>query len=177
MATVDNIEVNGGGNGLDISGNTEGTDCEIINSRFFETVGGLLVQLTDNLRIADNEFVRSPINVEEPWPGAITGITLEDNLIEDWYIGVYFLGGSNSTIRNNIVRDHDHRGIFLDSNMDCPDPPTPDCFYATGNLVTGNTVTGNFTDLFHHPNAVGNTWENNICDTWEGAEIPGCIAP
>jgi hypothetical protein len=178
VATVDNIEVNGGGIGLDISGNTDGTDCAIINSRFIGTVhSGVLVQFTDNLRIADNVFLRSPINVEEHWPGGITGFTLEDNLIEDWYIGVYFMGGSSSIIRNNIIRDHDFRGIILGSDMDCPEPPTPDCFYATGNVVTGNTVTGNFIDLAHHPNAVGNTWENNICETWEGAEIPGCIAP
>jgi len=178
MATIDNIEVNGGGVGVDISGGINGTDCVIVNSRFVHTVhSGVQVQTTDNLRIADNEFVRSPINIDEHWLGGITGVTIENNLIEDWGIGIYFQGGSNSTIRNNIVRDHDSRGILLGPNMACPEPPTPACFYATGNVVTGNTVIGNPIDLSHHPNATGNTWTDNICVTTNGAEIPPCIPP
>ena len=49
--------------------------------------------------------------------------------------------------------------------------------FATGNVVTGNTVTGNPVDLSHHPNALGNTWSDNICETTEGSEIPPCIPP
>ncbi len=178
MATIDNIEVNGGGVGSDISGGTDGTDCLVINSRFVHTVhSGVLVQTTDNLLIADNEFVRSPLNIEEHWPGGITSVTIENNLIEDWGIGIFFQGGSNSTIRNNIVRGHDSRGILLGPNMDCPDTPTPACYYATDNVVAGNIVTGNPIDLSHHPNALGNTWTDNICETRDGSEIPPCIPP
>jgi hypothetical protein len=177
-ATIDNIEVNGGGVGLDISGGIDGTDCLIVNSRFIHTVhSGVQVQTTDNLLIADNEFVRSPINIDEHWSGGITGVTIENNLIEEWGIGIFFQGGSLSMIQNNIVRDQDAWGIFLGPNMECPEPPTPACYYATGNFVTDNTVIGNPVDLGHHPNATGNTWTGNVCETTDGAEIPPCIPP
>jgi len=57
--------------------------------------------------------------------------------------------------------------------MFCPELP---CFYSTGNVISDNVVTGNFIDLYHHPEATGNTWENNTCETKEGAEIPACTA-
>jgi len=177
-ATIDNIEVRGGGVGVNIFGDDERTNCMLTNSRFANTVhSGVLVFYSDSVFIADNEFTRSPINVEEYVLGNITGITIEDNLIEAWEIGVYFWAGSDSTIQNNIVRDHFSGGIYLGADADCPEPPTPACIFATGNVVTGNTVTGNPVDLGHHPNATGNTWTNNICETTDGAEIPPCIPP
>jgi parallel beta-helix repeat protein len=177
-ATIDNIEVNGGGVGVNIFGDDERTNCTLTNSRFMHTVhSGVLVFYSDSVLIADNEFTRSPINVEEYVPGNISGVTIEDNLIEAWEIGIFFWAGSNSTIQNNIVRNHFSRGIYLGADADCPEPPTPACIFATGNVVTGNTVTGNPVDLSHHPNATGNTWTDNICLTTEGAEIPPCIPP
>ena len=95
----------------------------------------------------------------------------------DWEEGIFFRAGSNSTIRYNIISGHRACGIALDSNMMCPPTPTPDCFYATGNVVTNNTVVRNNWDLCHNPNATGNTWADNICETTFGAEIPPCIPP
>jgi parallel beta-helix repeat protein len=177
-ATIDNIEVRGGGVGVNIFGDDERTNCMLTNSRFTNTVhSGVLVFYSDSVIIADNEFTRSPINVEEYVLGNITGVTIEDNLIEAWETGIYFWAGSNSTIQNNIVRDNFSRGIYLGADADCPEPPTPACIFATGNVVTGNTVTGNPVDLSHHPNATGNTWTDNICVTTDGADIPPCIPP
>lgn len=175
---IDNIEVNGGAVGSMIAGEISGTDATIINSRFIHTIhSAVLVYQTDNSTIADNEFLRSPINIEELTQGEITGITIEDNLIADWGTGIMFRGGSGSTIQGNLIRAHTSHGIFMDADMFCPPTPTPDCFYATDNLITGNVVTGNSIDLAHHPNALGNTWTDNTCLTKEGAEIPACIAP
>ena len=58
--------------------------------------------------------------------------------------------------------------------MECLFVTGPYCYYATGNVIAGNTVTGNFLDLYHRENAVGNTWEDNKCQTKEGTEIAEC---
>jgi hypothetical protein len=175
--TVDNIEVKTASVGVNLSG-AGGSTGLVVNSRFVDvSIGGILIQGTDDARIADNEFARCPINADEHVPGGITGVTIERNLIYNWGTGIHFRGGSSSTIQNNIIRDHVAEGILMDANMLCPQVPTPDCFYATGNLVADNTVTGNRVDLRHHPNALGNTWTNNTCQTKEGAEIPACIPP
>ena len=177
-ASIDNIEVNGGGVGVNIFGDDERTNCTLTNSRLMSTVhSGVLVFYSDSVLIADNEFTRSPINIEEYVPGKITGVTIQDNLIEAWEVGIYFWAGSDSTVQNNIVRNHFSRGIHLGADADCPEPPTPACIFATGIIVTGNTVTGNPIDLSHHPDALGNTWTNNICVTTDGSEIPPCIPP
>jgi hypothetical protein len=69
-------------------------------------------------------------------------------------------------------------GVLMDSIMGCPpDDHQEGCYYATNNLISGNHVTGAFRDLWHHPYATGNTWLNNTCQYWEGAEIEPCIAP
>ena len=98
---------------------------------------------------------------------------MERNSVYRGFRGVHFWGTSDCNILNNVI----HRtgtGIYLDANMACPDEPTPDCFYATGNVISGNEVTRNYMDLSHDENAVGNTWEDNTCLTKEGAEIPEC---
>jgi parallel beta-helix repeat protein len=178
VIVLDNIEVNGGAVGSMVAGDTNGTDATIINSRFIHTIhSAALIYATDNSLIADNEFLRSPINAEELLPGGITGVTIEDNLISDWGTGIHLRGGSDCTIRNNLIRGHVSHGILLDADMYCPPTPTQDCFYATNNVVNGNTVIGNLIDLGHHPNATGNTWSDNICETTDGAEIPPCIPP
>ena len=175
--TVDNVEVNTASVGVNVTG-AGGSTGLVANSRFVDvSIGGILIYGTDNLRISDNEFARCPINSDPQVPDGVTGVTVERNYIYDWGSGIHFRGGSGSTIRNNLIQGHLDRGILLDANDTCPPTPTPDCFYATGNLVTGNTVTDNSIDLGHHPNALGNTWENNICETTDGAEIPPCIPP
>jgi hypothetical protein len=157
-----------------------GTTASVINSRFVGvTIAGILVQWTDDARVADNEFDRNEggVSVDTHTPGGITGLTVEDNSMHDGYIGVHFQGNTDCSILNNVIRDH-WRGIFVDSIMGCPEyEHQPGCFYASGNVISGNEVTGNFLDLFHHPYAVGNTWVDNTCQTKEGAEIPACTAP
>jgi hypothetical protein len=132
---------------------------------------------TDDALITDNEFARCPINIAEQTPGTVTGLLIERNFSYDWGSGIHFRGGSNSIISDNLVQDHIDSGIVMDANDTCPSPPTPDCFYAIGNLITGNTATNNSIDLRHHPNALGNTWLDNVCETTEGIEIPPCIPP
>jgi hypothetical protein len=150
----------------------------VVNSRFLDPVlGGILVQETGNVRIAANEFRRTNITILEHAPGGITGVMIEHNSIVDWGEGIFFRAGSNSTIRYNLITGCDACGIALDSNTECPPTPTPECFYSTGIVVTNNTVVGNNWDLCHNPNATGNTWQDNICETTFGAEIPPCIPP
>ena len=106
-------------------------------------------------------------------PGYTTGVTIEGNVFEDAFRGIHFWGTDGCSILNNEI----HRtafGIYLDANMACPDEPTTDCFFPTDNVISGNDVTRNYLDLYHHPNAVGNSWENNSCETKEGDEIPPC---
>jgi len=175
--TVDNIEVKNASVGVNLSG-AGGSTGLVFNSRFVDvSLGGILIQGTDDAQITDNEFARCPINADEHVPGGVTGVTIERNFIYNWGSGIQFRGGSGSTIRNNLIHGHVSFGIFMDADMACPPTPTPDCFYATGNTVTGNTVTDNRIDLGHHPNALGNTWIDNICETREGNEIPPCIPP
>ena len=80
-------------------------------------------------------------------------------------------------ISNNRVHGHVWRGIVSEANDTCPQPPTPDSFYATGNSVIDNILSGNLGDLEHHPNALGSTWAGNLCETTDGSEIPPCIPP
>jgi len=175
--TLDNIEFKDGSIGVNIGG-AGGTSGSVINSRFIDPVlGGVLVQETGNVRIAGNEFRRTCVAIVEHAPGEVTGVLIEHNSIVDWGEGVFFRAGSNSTIRYNLISGHDACGIALDVNTACPPTPTPACFYATGNVVANNTVVGNNWDLCHNPNATGNTWQDNICETTFGAEIPPCIPP
>ena len=175
--TIDNIELKDGSIGVNVGG-AGGTSGSVINSRFIDPVlGGILVQETGNVRIAANEFRRTNVTITEHAPGGVTGVVIEHNSMVDWEEGIFFRAGSNSTIRYNLISGHRACGIALDSNMMCPSTPTPDCFYATGNVVTNNTVVGNNWDLCHNPNATGNTWADNICETTFGAEIPPCIPP
>jgi hypothetical protein len=182
--TIDNIETKDGSVGVNISsdGNesNDGSDATVINSRFVGSVGGaVLVQCTDNSRVADNEFDRNEeaIHGDAVWAGRITGLTIEGNSMHDGYMGVLFMGISGSSILDNVVHDNS-LGITLQSNMECLDDATrPDCFYSTGNVVNGNEATDNFLDLHHREYATGNTWVDNICQTKEGAEIPSCTAP
>jgi len=170
---IDTIALNGGSLGVEINFGSTG---EVVNSRFLGSKGaGVLIEGSEGARIAHNEFVRNEVGIgatsyeSEP----ITGLTIEANSIEDGFIGVSFQGISESTVRDNIVRNH-HRGISLEPYLNCQDPPGPECYYSTGNVITGNTVLGNHVDLYHHKKCVPNTWEWNSCLTKRGAEIPPC---
>jgi len=183
--TIDNIEVKDASVGVNISsdGNQEnvGSDASVINSRFVGvTISGVLVQVTDDSRIVDSEFDDNEMGVlaDAVALARITGLTIEENSIHDGYNGVVFLGITESSILNNVILDNGWRGILLESNMDCLWGITgPQCFYSTANVVADNEVTGNFLDLYHRDFSVGNTWEDNTCQTKEGAEIPLCTVP
>jgi hypothetical protein len=171
--TVDAMALNGGAVGVDINFKSNGS---VVNSRFLGAkIAGVLVERTDSARIEDNEFVRNEVGVSAyaNFSTAISGLTVEANSIEDGFIGVQFLGISESTVQDNVVRNH-WRGILLEPNIKCQDPPGPECYYSSGNVITGNTVRGNQVDLYHHEKCVPNTWERNYCRTKEGAEIPRC---
>jgi parallel beta-helix repeat protein len=174
---IDNIEVYNASVSVNYSG-AGGSTGVVTNSRFVDvSIAGILVYGTDNAFITDNEFARCVLAIAPQVPGGVSGVTVERNFVYGWDYGIVFRGGSGSTIQNNLVRHNTWRGIFMGVNDTCPETPTPGCFYATGNTITGNTATNNFIDLGHHPNATGNTWTDNTCQTKEGAEIPPCTGP
>ncbi len=180
---IDNVEVKDASVGVNISGNehiSNGTVATVINSRFVRVnIGGILVQITDNSRIAENEFDRNEMGIMADCVKSerITGLTIEGNFVHNGHIGVHFMGNTNSNILNNVIRNV-WRGIYLDTQMGCPETGfDPGCLYATGNTVSGNEATNNFIDLYHHEYALGNTWTNNTCQTKDGAEIPACTGP
>jgi hypothetical protein len=183
--TVDNVEVKNASVGVNISGDSGqgnvGTIASVINGRYVGvTISGVLVQWTNDSRVADNEFDRNEMGVyvDTHTPGGITDLTVENNSIHDGYNGVHFMGNTDSYILNNVIRDNAWRAILIDSIMGCPeDKHEPGCYYASGNVISGNEATGSFLDLWHHPFATGNTWTDNTCQTKEGAEIPPCTGP
>jgi nitrous oxidase accessory protein NosD len=181
--TVDSIESIGGASAVTLSCIPccpfEGNSGTITNSRIEgATIGAILVYCTADTIIANNEFIDNEWSVaaDPKIEDAVTGMIIEDNTMTGGFVGVFFWAGADSIIRDNTIQGM-HTGVYLNSDMWCPDPPDDTCFFSTGNLVSGNEVTGNVIDLRHHPNALGNTWSDNICETWEGSEIPGCIAP
>ncbi len=177
--SIDSIETYSGAGGVRLScipsDSLEGNSGTVTNSLFDgATIEAVAVHCAQNVSITDNEFTDNEVSVsvDPPQVSSLTGLTVEGNSIDGGFVGIHFWGNSDSTVRDNAIHDT-WRGIFLDSNMYCPEL---ECFYATDNLISNNVVTGNFIDLFHHPNATGNTWENNTCETKEGAEIPECTA-
>jgi hypothetical protein len=183
VLTVDNVEVWDASVGVNISGNehiSNGTVATVINSRFVRmNIAGILIQITEDSRIADNEFDDNEIGVscDAMWQRRITGLTIEDNSFHDGSDGIQFLAVEDSSILNNLLH-HNGGGIILESNMECLDDIVrPECFYSTGNIISGNVALDNFLDLRHDVYATGNTWIDNICQTKEGAEISPCTGP
>jgi parallel beta-helix repeat protein len=96
--------------------------------------------------------------------------------MEDGVTGIDFNGAVESTASNNVIRNNTHWGIAVRESRGC-DPNHPwDCFYATGNVISQNQSVDNGwpLDLYHHPQAIGNLWANNVCKWKEGIEIPPC---
>lgn len=183
-ATITNNEFKNGSVGVNVSrlgdlGNI-GSTASVVNNHFLGvTTAGVLVQFTESVRIANNQFTQCETGVMADLHGdlgdvSLSGITIEGNYIHNGHIGIHFMGITESDILRNTIRDN-WRGVFLDSTMGCPEPPVPECFFSSDNLVSGNISVGNFIDLFHREEAVGNNWENNKCQTKEGAEIPECV--
>ena len=183
QATITNNEFKNGSVGVNVSRDGDlgsiGSIASVINNHFIGvTIAGVLVQFTENVRIANNEFTQCEMGVmadlhADLGDASLSDITIEGNHMHDGYIGIHFMGITDSGILRNTIRDN-WRGIFIDSTMGCPEPPTPECIFSSDNLVSGNITLGNFIDLFHREEAVGNTWENNKCQIKEGAEIPEC---
>lgn len=180
--TVSNIEVHGGSVGINFGGpptcdpEHNYVNGTVLNSKFIEVGAGILLEHTTNTHITGNEFIRNETGIHAygPCPEAITGLAVDGNEFYDGYVGIDFMGVTESSITNNVIKDN-WRGIFMNQDMICiMGGPADLCFYSTGNVIADNIVTGNFIDLFHHENAVGNTWERNTCITKQGAEIPEC---
>ena len=110
--------------------------------------------------------------------GAVTGLTIKENVIHDTFLGIEFRGISQSSILNNYVFDNEGWGIAMRQSLGCLAPqPGWECFYSTANLIADNQTWGNLTDLYHYEDALGNTWERNTCEWKDGAEIPDCTPP
>jgi parallel beta-helix repeat protein len=180
--TVDNIEMIDGGVGIDVSGNCDldprGSSGSIINSRFTGvTISAVLIQCTESLRVANNEFANNEVGIktDPPFLHGTTGITMEGNYIHGGFIGIALMGNTNSILRNNQIRNNLWRGIFVQSNPLCQGGEIgPQCWFSTGNEITGNVVMGQHIDLYQRDLATGNTFRDNHCQTGEGPEIPPC---
>lgn len=179
---TDNLFINGSvGVNVSRAGGSEnvGSTATVMNNLFSGmTIAGVLVQFTESVRIANNEFTRCEMAVfadlhADLGDTSLSNITIEGNYIHRGHVGVLFMGITDSSILRNTIRET-WRGVFLDATMGCPEPPDPACIFSSNNLVSGNTAVGNFIDLFHRQEAVGNTWVDNKCQTKEGAEIPKC---
>ena len=185
-AHINNIEVRDGTIGIAF-GFTNVCDTaqspsngEVLNSTFTKVnFAGIYLNCSTNVRIANNQISGmiegAGVDADAPFFGAITGLLIENNTIQDGTTGVVFSGATDSVITNNTVTDNQNWGIFMESSEGCRVPaPGWDCFYTTGNLVRGNTTSGNTPDLMHDTGSTGNTWVNNSCITKDGADIPEC---
>jgi len=138
---------------------------------------GILVQCSTGGEITDNVFIQNEVGIltEALNSEGINGIRIEGNEIRDCNSGIVFQGANESLISNNVIRDNGPWGIAIDPSTSCSfEEPGHECFYSTGNVVADNVVEGHITDLFHHEECVGNTWERNTCATKQGSEIPDC---
>jgi len=78
--------------------------------------------------------------------------------------GISLIGGINGAlVQNNTTNSNGRRGIGLDGLGN----------YSDNNTIKGNRALGNNPvqgagtwDLFWDGNGTGNTWANNVCDTW-----------
>lgn len=188
---VSGIEVRGGGAGVSFS--FEGGVCDPVNSPSNGTVrnsrfsdiylGGIWIACSSSALIEGNDFSTAPgvgvgIQGDAPFSGAVTGLTIRDNVIHDTMIGIEFRGILDSEIVNNYVFDSPIWGIAMRQSLGCIAPePGWECFYSTANLIADNETWGNGMDLYHYEDSTGNTWERNSCETREGVEIPDCTPP
>lgn len=184
---VSDIEVRGGGAGVNFS---YAGSCDplnrpangiVRNSKF--TIGrgiGVLLACSSSTYISGN--VISPgewngIVVDGPFPGAVTGAVIVDNVIDGQYQGVQLGGTSTVTITHNIIHSS-YQGIALGPSLGCTTPETGwQCFYPTGITISDNQVFGNTVDLYQDSNSQGNLWERNTCEVKVGDEIPACLPP
>lgn len=193
-AVVRNIEVQGGSVGVDLAFAQECSpdiypnNVTIQNSSFKELsrgpVGtGFMVQCSHGARILDNLVTGAQVGIagDAPYLGAVADLVVEGNTVQGNgrtdLKGIAFFGTTDSRIRNNNVTGF-HFGILMGESYGCGmEDPYWVCTHSTNNLIENNVVIGNGIDLFHHELSRENSWGENTCETWEGIEIPECIAP
>lgn len=182
---VDNINVQGGGAGVSFSFTPvcDPQKCpnigEVVNSHFSNIyVAGIWIACTSSLRISGNEIFNGPegagigIQGDAPFPGAVTGLIVENNTIHNNQIGVELRGIIGSQISNNVVKNNIGCGIMVRQSLGCLiNEPGWECFCSTGNKISDNEVLGNGLDLYHYEDCLGNIWERNIYETKQGIEI------
>ncbi|MFZ5807710.1 MAG: right-handed parallel beta-helix repeat-containing protein [Chloroflexota bacterium] len=187
---VNNIEVRGGGAGVNFSfaGECDPTNRPsngtVRNSRFSDVyIAGIEVACSSYAWIEGNIFTASPavgigIQSDAWFMGDVTGLTVKNNSIYGTMLGIEFRGILDSNISNNHIFDNQIWGIAMRQSLGCitPELGLP-CFYSTGNSISDNETWGNGVDLYHHEDSLGNTWERNTCEWKEGAEIPECTPP
>lgn len=189
-ADVNNIEVRGGGAGVNYSFAGEcdplnsPSNGTVRNSRFHNIdIAGIEVACSSYALIEGNIFSAAPavgigIQGDAPFAGAVTGLIVNENIIRGTMIGIEFRGILDSNISNNYIFDNQIWGIAMRQSLGCITPELGwPCFYSTGNSITDNETWGNGTDLYHYELSLGHTWERNTCETKEGAEIPECTPP
>jgi hypothetical protein len=187
---VNNIEVRGGGAGVNFSfaGSCDPvnrpSNGTVRNSRFSDIeIAGIEVACSSYAWIEGNVFTADPavgigIQVDSWVTGDVTGLTIENNFIHDTQIGIEFRGVLDSNISNNNIFDNQIWGIIVRQSLGCIAPELGlECFYSAANLISNNNTWGNGLDLHHYEYATGNNWIGNTCETKDGAEIPVCAPP
>jgi parallel beta-helix repeat protein len=186
---VSNIEVRGGGAGVNFSYRNGACDPTnkpsngtVRDSRFSNVyIGGILVACSSYARIEGNYIsggFAGGVTGSGPFQGAVTGILVKGNVVRGGhYTGIDFGGATESTIMGNIVTEN-YFGITLGPSLGCVNPDTgEECFYPKANVITDNQTFDNVTDLSHGASSLGNTWVGNTCKTKDGVEIPECTPP
>ncbi len=188
---ISEIELRSGGAGVSFS--YAGETCDPVdhpsngsvrNSKFSNAYGaGIWVACTSSALIEGNDFSTPPgvgvgIQAEGQFPGAVTGLTITNNVIHDAMIGVELRGVVQASVTDNYIFDHPYWGIAIRQSLGCLVPqPGWDCFSSTENMVSGNETWGSGTDLYQCDDCSGNTWTDNTCETLLGPEIPACTSP
>ncbi len=131
---------------VEISGNHI-TNCTIFVTGRGNSCDGIHVGFSSEIEI-ENNYVHD--NVEDG-DDVAHGIVFRDDV-------------TDSEISANHVYDNDGNGIRV-AGMNIG---------STGNKIKSNITLGNGTDLFHLPASSPNEWEDNSCETKDGADIPPC---
>ena len=99
--TVDNCEFRNGSVGVNFAGESP-SNGSVINCRFYGVGAGLLFQRSTNGQIQNNIFrCETGIMTDPSYYGEVKGLTIEENDIQDGYIGILFYGTIESSIANN----------------------------------------------------------------------------
>jgi len=148
----------------------------IMGNSFTDVPTAIWITCTNTTRVEHNTMsgTHGAVHAEGPFQGAITGLTVDYNAISKYGMPIELSGVIEATVSNNDIRESIW-GIAVRESWGCIEPSSNwDCFYSTDNLISQNQAVGNGLDLYHHPQAIGNIWQNNVCETKDGVEIPPC---